>query len=683
MTTLHFRRRPIRIQPTDPRARAAVRAGARELADALFAPRTRLPIVDWVEQHVQLPPGSPIPGPFRFSETPYLRDILTTMMLPTVSYGAVVKAQQVGFSVGALCNLIGYICATAPESIALMMPGETEAERFSKEKIRALIENVPAVAAAFPPPRARDADNTILLKRMRAGTMLSLMGSNSTAATRSFTAAVLLFDEIDDYKESEEQGDPILLLRRAQNRFPVGRKKTLVGSTPTVWLDAADGDEATREERGTGSRAFREFLNGDRRVWESTCPSCGRRFVLDFFQHVQWPEHGTIEERARAAYYVCPEGCYIPRELQRRLVGQDGWVATRPGAPYPSWDISGLVSFAPDQQIDKLALDFLLAGKDPGKLKPFYNLRLGTVWKEKRTPIVVQALRDRREPYAAEVPRPVGLLTCAVDVQRAQGNERLEVLIVGWGAGEESWRIHHYRLAGDVRTRIARPGEPPTPWQRLAELLKRVYVHEAGVGLRITRTAIDSGDGELTDVVYKFCEAHAKLGVFAVKGEKDFKGIVAPSSSPLLRPGKPGGDTAARLVLLNTFGLKDRLFGRLKLTEPGPGAMHWPMLEHVSPEFPPDYFAQFKNESKEPRRVNKHSIEVVEQYVKTGPNEAIDLEVYSMAALYDCGADTIARIPALVREIAARGAAARSGAPLPTKPAPARRVVSEGFHRPR
>jgi phage terminase large subunit GpA-like protein len=677
-------RKLYRIQPTYPEAREAVRHGARSIADTFFAPRQRVDVLDWVEQNIVLPPSSPRAGFFQFDYTPYLRGILKALTSPTFTYGAVVKSGQLGFSVGVLCNYIGYVMSTKPESIALMLPAEQEAIKFSKDKIRNLIERSPAVLQAFGGMRARDPDNAMLMKRTRAGTFLTLLGSNSTAATRSSTTPVLLFDEVDEYESDEEQGDIIKLMMRAQMQFGVGRKKVMLGSTPTVWIDAPDGDEATREERGHGSRSYREFLDGDRREWWCTCPSCGDRFILDFFRHVRWPKEGTVLERAAAAEYVCPQGCALPRSAQREIVGQeDAWAPSRPEGTYPSWNIRGELSFAPGMQINELALELMTAGKDPVKLRPFYNLKLGRVFKELRSPIVVQTLRDRRELYPAEVPAGVGVLTCQVDVQRG-ANARLEVLITGWGVGEESWRIHHYRLMGDVAQLVAKPGEQPTPWQRLDAILQRHYVHEAGVGLRISRTVIDSADGEMTDIVYKYAKARTAWGVVPIRGLKAF-GADAPRRDgrpELVRAGK-ASDSGVRLILMDTYALKDRLFSRLRLTGTGPGTMHWPLLPDDSGEFPFDYWGQFKNESKVARRKHKHSIETVDVYEQNGPVESVDLEVMGMAALYDWGADNLSQLPQLVARVQAQGAASRI-APTPIAAAPTEapsRVMDAG--RPR
>ena len=65
------------------------------------------------------------------------------------------------------------------------------------------------------------------------------------------------------------------------------------------------------------------------------------------------------------------------------------------------------------------------------------------------------ALLARREEYAAEAPAGVLVLTAGVDVQ----DDRLEVEVVGWGMGEESWAIDYRVLWGDPGRDDVRIGE--------------------------------------------------------------------------------------------------------------------------------------------------------------------------------------------------------------------------------
>lgn len=69
-------------------------------------------------------------------------------------------------------------------------------------------------------------------------------------------------------------------------------------------------------------------------------------------------------------------------------------------------------------------------------------------------------LAQQREAYAPDhLPTGVLTVTAGVDTQK----DRLEIELVGWGAGEESWGIEHIVLHGN-------PAEPAL-WQQLDGLL--------------------------------------------------------------------------------------------------------------------------------------------------------------------------------------------------------------------
>jgi phage terminase large subunit GpA-like protein len=73
--------------------------------------------------------------------------------------------------------------------------------------------------------------------------------------------------------------------------------------------------------------------------------------------------------------------------------------------------------------------------------------------------------------------------------------------------------------------------------------------------------------------------------------------------------------------------VKDRIFARMKIKNPGPGYMHFP-------DWTTDqYFAQLTSEKKIPKtdkrtRVTKHI------YVRSGRNEALDMTGYCHAGLF-------------------------------------------------
>ena len=155
----------------------------------------------------------------------------------------------------------------------------------------------------------------------------------------------------------------------------------------------------------------------------------------------------------------------------------------------------------------------------------------------------------------------------------------------------------------------------------------RPLAHANGHELRVRACAIDSG-GAHAHEVYQFCRAHRALGVFAVKGHSQRRKpiIGKPSTVDINRQGKviKGG---AQLWLVGTDTAKDLILGRLRLKAPGPGYVHF------SDELADEYYEQLTVEKRVARNIKGRTV-----YEWTKPagarNEALDLEVYAMAAAH-------------------------------------------------
>ena len=89
--------------------------------------------------------------------------------------------------------------------------------------------------------------------------------------------------------------------------------------------------------------------------------------------------------------------------------------------------------------------EFLEAKENPMRLKNWVNSVLGETWEERGDAVEAGSLQARLEHYPAEVPNGVGILVAAVDVQA----DRLEVVVKGYGAAEESWLIAFTQIHGD------------------------------------------------------------------------------------------------------------------------------------------------------------------------------------------------------------------------------------------
>ncbi len=166
-------------------------------------------------------------------------------------------------------------------------------------------------------------------------------------------------------------------------------------------------------------------------------------------------------------------------------------------------------------------------------------------------------------------------------------------------------------------------------WNELDSFLLSTWEHASGQKVKITCTMIDSG-GLHTDSVYRFVRARQHRKIFALKGSSE-------SGKEILGKFSVNNQYRVKLWLIGTDTAKDRIFARMKIPGPGPGYMHLP-------DFAEDeYLAQLTSE-KAVRRYRRGK-GTVREYLKTrARNEALDLEVYALAALYVLGQAAIRKL---------------------------------------
>jgi phage terminase large subunit GpA-like protein len=196
------------------------------------------------------------------------------------------------------------------------------------------------------------------------------------------------------------------------------------------------------------------------------------------------------------------------------------------------------------------------------------------------------------------------MITCAVDVQ----DDRVECKTVGWMPGEESHVIETKYLVGSPAEMLV--------WENLREFIGKTYLHERGQ-MRIIATTIDTG-GHYTAKTYEFVKSCDPMSVFAIKGS-------STPGSPI--SGKPSiQKNGVNLYLIGTDTIKNLLFSRLLIGEPGAGFIHFPL------SLDEDYFKQLTAEKRTVKFKGGHKIHQWIQVRKR--NEALDLMVYNIAALY-------------------------------------------------
>ena len=585
--------------------------------DAVRAAYTRDPdetVDEWADHYRELSSESASePGRWRTSRTPYLREIMRALS-PSSPYFRVVfmAGSQLG-KTECLNNWIGYTIHRSPAPMLLVLPTRETAMKSSKQRLQPMIDGTPVLRERVRDARTRDSGNTIMVKSFDGG-VLMLAGANAPAGLRAVPVERVLMDEVDEYPgDVGGQGDPVMLAEKRALTFP--RRKLALVSSPTI--------------KGI-SRIEAEYLASDQRRYFVPCPECGA------FDWMRWENIRWDEGKPDTAALACLEcGVLIEERHKLAMLARGEWRATATGRRgVAGFHLSGL--YSPWHSWARCVEEFLLVKDDPFKLKTWINTVLGETWEDRAQAVDPEGLRKRAERYAAEVPNGVGILVAAADVQ---GN-RIEVAVKGYGAGEESWLIAFTQLIGD-------PAEQQV-WNDLDAFLAQEFTHESGRKVRIERAVVDTG-GAYTQQAYQFCVVREHRGIYAIKGG-------TTGGDPLVGRVSTRNRYKTPLWVLCVDTGKEAVMSRLRIGSRGPGYMHLP--EWVDEE----YLAQLTAEKSVWEYVKgRGAVRVWKK--QRARNEALDLEVYCLAALYICG-------PALLRALPQR-AHAWAKAPEPPAPAPA------------
>ncbi|MEM7210332.1 MAG: phage terminase large subunit family protein, partial [Pseudomonadota bacterium] len=488
-----------------------------------LAPEPTLSVSEWADTNRVLPNTSAEPGRWRTDRTPYLRGIMDALSTGS-PYERVVfmKGAQIGGTEAGL-NWLGYIIQNAPGMALLVMPTIDMLKRNTRTRIDPMIEATPELAKRIAPTRARDAGNTMFAKSFPGG-QLVMTGANSGAGLRSTPARYLFFDEVDAFpNDADGDGDPVDLALERAKTFR-GKRKVLMVSTPTV-----KGESRIEDAYG----------ESDQRRYHVPCPQCGHMHPLEW-KNIKWPE-----DRRSEAHAVCPEcGGVIDERDKPAMLEAGEWRATGDGdGKTAGFHLSTL--YSPWETWAEVAEYHGKVYRDPSRLKVWTNTRLGETWEERGEVLEPEGLFARREDLGDVLPDPVALLTCGVDVQP----DRVELTVIGWGAGEEAWVLEHRVITGDASGQEL--------WLALDATLTRKWPHlRATPDLPIAAVAVDTG-GANTASAYDFVRARLRRRVWGIKG------LGGEGKPPWPRQMANTKDKRTPLFMVGVDGLKNVLSARL------------------------------------------------------------------------------------------------------------------------
>lgn len=567
-------------------------------------PRPKLSVSEWAENYRYLSPEDcENPGIWSLQGFEYLRGFMNVFNDPNIRLITAMKSAQTAFTQAAL-NMIGYIIDVQPGPILIAYPTEGSVKKFSKRKLNPMLRDSIVLKSKVSEPRKRDGDNAILEKSFPGG-FISMIGTNSPNALSSQSVQYLFIDELDRIPfEAGFEGDTVKVLQKRQQGF--SSYKCVEISTPTI--------------KGM-SRIEESFELSDQRFYFVPCPRCNFYQVLKFDNLKGWRVEKGVYKIENTFYECENENCKA--ELRERdkffMIAKGEWRAQNPGIKdHAGFYINEL--YSPLSTWSNVVKQFVASKDNQLKLRSFKNLVLGEVWEDQTTKDMdSNELMKRCEEYGPEIPEEIIILTAGVDVQ----DDRLELIVKGWGMYEESWLVDYKILRGDPATSKL--------WGELDQALMKAYPHECGLSLLITSVCIDAM-GHFTQQVYSYAnhDSRKKRRIYAIYGKSG-------DNLPIINI-RPSDTRKGSSFAVGVDTAKELIYSRLSITEFGPGYMHFPFQISIDRytkkgfSIDKEYFEQLTSE----KLITVYEKGVPKRVWKKlrARNEALDLEVYATAAYY-------------------------------------------------
>jgi phage terminase large subunit GpA-like protein len=561
-----------------------------------YLPPPELRVSEFSDEHVMVTSGPLAGSHWQTSFAPYQRGILDAFHERGVEIVVVMGSSQWGKTACAV-NVVAYHMAHDPCPIQVVEPTvDPMAKDFARNRLEPVIAATPILSDVVSKKRAKDASNTTLQKTFRGGSV-TIGGANSASSLAARSTRLLVLDEIDRYPaELPGEGNTLAIALKRTTAYR-SRRRILMLSSPTL----------------VGAPIHTWHQRGDQRRYYVPCPMC------DCMHPFEWVNLRWAERDPSTARLHCP-ACDHPIDDAERvaILSRGEWRAEHPEradkriVSFHMWE-----AYSPMSSLFDIVSGFLAARTaqktgDASEMHTWQNTTLGEpIEPNQGTGVEPHVLLFRREQQQDDtLPAGVCCLTMGVDTQ----DDRLELLVFGWGPGEESWLVDRQVLPGDT--------SQPEPWDALDAVLDAPYQHPAGLQLFIQSACIDSA-GHRTTMVYDYAHKKAARRVYAIIG-RDGQHPIVSSPSPK-RWGRQ-----ERQVPLYTVGVdaaKSLFLSRLALTEKGAGFVHLLMRDWCDDELA----AQLTSE----RLVMTWTKGVPHQvWKKIRPrNEGLDCAVYALAAL--------------------------------------------------
>jgi phage terminase large subunit GpA-like protein len=570
--------------------------------DAWLPPKKQY-AVEWIPENVWMPLGSEHDGQFDFALAPHTRGVLEAWDDPEVREITLCWATR-NMKTSTLISLMIFAAACSPCAMAIGSCDENSIDRVIDEQLYPMMERCEATKHQLPPAHRRGKD-MIRLKHCR----IRKAFGGSAGSVAGYPAEIVAINEYSKWpRNKSSEADTARGFVQRVKGFPY-TSKVIKESTP--------GEKSS-------CRVWADLHNAttDRREFNVPCPLCGEFQVLEFgdrdsLHGIKWekPKTGHTDPlKAEAtAYYSCKhcQGHILSEDraamMRRGVWLSEGQSINKQGKISGKRKVaSNHIGFGPLSSLYSLLIsgwgqivkEFLACGNDPEKLRDFTNSTLAIVWDPKPKVLTTDQLADRVCVPGLRrglCPDWSVFLTRGIDVQQQANFFVWDV--VAWGP--------------KGRGHVVDWGETFGADALIPILKSQIYPHaDGGAPLSIARNFLDTGDGDMTEDLYRLCKILARTT--PGKGSSH-KFLQQYQESPLDDKGHKG----MKLLIVNTHRSQNWLEGIFK------GYSTDPTVGLTLPEdarIDTDYMEQLLNE-----------VLLNGKWEETGPNHHRDALRYAWA----------------------------------------------------
>lgn len=558
---------------------------------SVLKPPEKMTVSEWADKYRVLSElDSALPGKWRTSKTPYLREVMDAYNKDYIHDITFCAGTQLG-KTAAEQNMIAFSIAQDPGPMLIVYPTKDLAKFTSEKRLQPMFRLCPELAKKFDERHSQDLE-------LNLGNMyIALVGANSAAGLAARPARYVFFDEIDKFpKWTGAEAGPLELAEERTKTFWNAKKVKV--STPTL---------------KTGY-IWQGWLNADVQYrYYVPCPHCG---AMQTFKmgNVRWPDDADQAEARESAYYECEE-CHgvIDDRHKPQMLREGEWRGETKVKGRPRKVAFHLNSiYSPWLSFGDVAAKFIASENDPPLLMNFINSWLAEPWVDKANRLRSDVVKSKQLPYEqGTMPEAAQIVTCGVDVQL----DHFWYSVRAWGPHMTSWLVDYGRLE---------------TWADVEKVLDRNYADSNGEIRNINLACIDSGYN--TDEVYQFCTEHMGLAV-PTKGSSN--PLKSRYTVTVLDKGMGYG---LRLYSFDPNQMKDYIAGRLAVDAGASGS--WNVCLDVEQEYCDQVCAEQKVEHKDKKGKitlvwEKISSHAANHYLDTETNNILAAEIMGVRYLQE------------------------------------------------